>query len=150
IKAARQAVADLSRSLPADTKVHVGLRVFGQAGNNTEAGRAESCASTKLLVPLASNTGTKLVQAADSYAPTGWTPIALALNAAAADFTPDLGADARNVIILVSDGEETCGGDPVAVAKLLYTSRAKITTHVVAIATGAKVAPTMSKISANG
>jgi hypothetical protein len=150
IAAARQTVGYITNTLQRDANVHVGMRVFGQAGDNTDAGRAKSCASTELLVPIKSDTGTQLVSAAAAYKPTGWTPIALALNEAAADFTPDMAANARNVIILVSDGEETCGGDPAAVASLLYKSKAKITTHVVAIAANEKTAPVLSKIAAKG
>src|SRR6185295_10366153 len=69
---------------------------------------------------------------------------------AALDFKSDFASDARNVIILVSDGEETCGGDPAAVAKLLYNSDAQITTHVVTLGATADSAPVMSAISANG
>ena len=124
--------------------------MFGQAGDNSDSGRDESCASTELLVPVESRTDALLNAAADAYEPTGWTPIALALNQAAMDFTPDLAADARNVIILVSDGEETCGGDPAAVAQLLYNSDAQITTHVVTLGATEEFAPVMSAISVNG
>ncbi|MEW1842222.1 VWA domain-containing protein [Nonomuraea angiospora] len=47
--------------------------------------------------------------------PKGDTPIAYALKQAAKDFS---GAGTKT-ILLVSDGEETCGGDPVATARAL-------------------------------
>ncbi|MEV4576669.1 hypothetical protein AB0K16_25815 [Nonomuraea jabiensis] len=45
--------------------------------------------------------------------PKGDTPIAYALKQAAKDFS----SDGTKTILLVSDGEETCGGDPVATAR---------------------------------
>ena len=44
----------------------------------------------------------------------GYTPITTALTMVAASFP--VGPDERNAIVLVSDGEETCGGDPCALA----------------------------------
>jgi hypothetical protein len=71
IAAARQTVGYITNTLQRDANVHVGMRVFGQAGDNTDAGRAKSCASTELLVPIKSDTGTQLVSAAAAYKPTG-------------------------------------------------------------------------------
>ncbi len=56
----------------------------------------------------------------------GYTPIAFSLQQAAGDFS----ADAKErVIVLVSDGKETCQGDPVVVAKALAAKG--ITVHAV-------------------
>ena len=56
----------------------------------------------------------------------GYTPIAYSLGQAANDFP----ADAKErVIVLVSDGKETCQGDPVVAAKALAAKG--ITVHTV-------------------
>ncbi len=50
--------------------------------------------------------------------PTGWTPIAKALSDTRKEFEA-FDADGKNVVYLITDGEETCGGDPAAeIAKL--------------------------------
>ena len=130
IEAARQTIELLVESLPLDDgNLNVGFRVFGHEGDNTEVGRAVSCASTELVVPVDGVDSNLLIEQAATYTPTGWTPIALALQEAAADFP--VGENGRNVIILVSDGDETCGGDPVASALALAQSDANIVTHVI-------------------
>ena len=47
--------------------------------------------------------------------PRGQTPLTYSLEQAAQDFGAT--SDEERVIILVSDGEETCGGDPAAAAR---------------------------------
>jgi len=66
----------------------------------------------------------QLQQQATAWEPTGWTPISLALQNAGEDFPT--GENVRNVIIMVTDGEETCDGDPCAVAEALAASGAEV------------------------
>jgi Ca-activated chloride channel family protein len=53
--------------------------------------------------------------AVDSFSAKGETPIAYSMGKA----VDDLGNFGKRVLILVSDGQETCGGDPCEVAKKL-------------------------------
>ncbi len=53
----------------------------------------------------------------DSFAPNGWTPIAGAL--AAAEHAFDTVEGGVNKVVLVTDGLETCGGDPATTAAQL-------------------------------
>jgi hypothetical protein len=96
---------------------NMGFLVYGHKGNNTEAGKAESCPGIELLAPLGQLKPDTIDAVLDQFQPTGWTPIAAALTAAGEAFAGQEGA--VNRIVLVSDGIETCGGDPVAVAKQL-------------------------------
>ena len=59
--------------------------------------------------------------------PRGWTPIYGSLLSAKDDFI----AGQDNNVVLVSDGIETCGGDPCAAAKQLRESGIALTIHVV-------------------
>lgn len=97
---------------------NLGFLVYGHKGNNTEAGKAESCAGIELLAPLGQLQRETFSTVLDQFQPTGWTPIAAALTEAGKAFQGKEGG--RNRIVLVSDGIETCGGDPVAVAQQLY------------------------------
>ncbi|NJO85012.1 MAG: hypothetical protein HC828_21170, partial [Blastochloris sp.] len=86
IDAARRAMKQVIGTLPADNpRLNVGFRVFGHKGDNTDAGKAESCQSTELLVPINGVNADLLRQQVDLYAPTGWTPISLALQNAGED-----------------------------------------------------------------
>ncbi|MEN8220381.1 MAG: OmpA family protein [Pseudomonadota bacterium] len=71
---------------------------------------------TKLLVP-ASNTNMGLVKSrAMNIYPTGKTPIASSIQEAGKILENN---SQKTTIILISDGKETCGGDPCAAAKRL-------------------------------
>lgn len=131
--AARAAMRDVIESIPQREGLNVGFRVYGHEGSNSEADRATSCRSTELLVPMDGVDTAGLLAQVEQMEPTGWTPLALALESAAADFSPG-GESVTNAIIMVTDGEETCGGDPCEVAGALHAANVGVTTHVVGFA----------------
>ena len=73
-----------------------------------------NCTDTKLEVPFASHNAVGIKSALNLLRPRGITPIAYSLEQCANDFPTDLRA--RNVIVLVTDGEESCKGDPCEVS----------------------------------
>ncbi len=109
--------------------MNLGFMVYGHKGNNTEAGKAESCAGIDLLAPIGQLKRENIDGILAQFQPTGWTPLAASLAKAAEAFKGK--ADATNRIVLVSDGLETCGGDPVAVAKQLHDQGLAIEIDVV-------------------
>lgn len=75
------------------------------------------CKDSKLVVPFNAKNNISLIkQKVNEAQPTGITPIEHSLTQAANDF-PD--AKARNMIILITDGIEECGGDPCAARQKL-------------------------------
>jgi hypothetical protein len=88
IEAARQALAEVIDRIPERDGLNVGFRVYGHEGSNREGDRAESCRSTELLVPIAGVDKQALREQVEVFEPTGWTPLARALEAAAGDFEP--------------------------------------------------------------
>src|SRR5215211_3786357 len=124
------------------------FRIYGHLGNNTEAGRAVSCQSSELVVPIQGVNKPALRDQVAAAQPIGWTPIALSLQRAGGDFQP--GEGVANHILLVTDGEETCGGDPCAVAESLRTGDANVTTHVVGFALNEEQARLVSCIAERG
>ncbi len=112
IEAARTVLTDVITQIPDDRpNINVGFRVFGHEGDNTDTGRAESCQSSDLFVPIEGVDKAALQGQVDSYQPVGWTPIALSLDRALEDF-PDDSEGVTNAIILVTDGLETCADNP--------------------------------------
>ena len=133
IDAAKRVMNDVVDAIPEDRpELNVGFRVFGHKGNNTEAGKAESCKSSDLTVPIEGVDRPALKEQVANYAPVGWTPIGLSLQRAAKDF-PKASATVTNAIILVTDGLETCGADPCALATALKKSDATVTAYVVGL-----------------
>ena len=117
--AQREALAFLNDVHP---DVNVALVVYGHQGNNQEEGRALSCASSEMIHSFDASRR-DLAATINSLTPTGWTPLGGVL-----EYSGDLidaippevrGEDSAAVVYLISDGEETCGGDPVAAATRL-------------------------------
>ena len=52
MEAAKRVMNDVIAALPEQEGVNVGFRVYGHLGDNTEAGRAVSCQSSDLVVPI--------------------------------------------------------------------------------------------------
>lgn len=108
---------------------NLGLMVYGHEGSNSRADRAESCRGIDTFAPLGELEVGSVRQALGQFRPTGWTPVAGSLEAAAGEFAGEEGA--VNRVILVTDGIETCGGDPVAAARALKESGIAVTVDVV-------------------
>jgi len=133
IDAAKRVLNQVIDAIPVNrAELNVGFRVFGHQGNNTEAGRAESCQSSDLTVPVDGVDPDALREQVANYAPVGWTPIGLSLERAVADF-PAASETVTNAIILVTDGLETCDSDPCAIATALKESDAAVTVYVVGL-----------------
>lgn len=93
-------------------EAQLGLRMFGH--RSPEDWR--DCNDTRLEVPIAAGTHSRIREKVLMYSPRGVTPIALSLQKAASDFPASPG---RNIIILLTDGEEACGGNPCAISQAL-------------------------------
>lgn len=108
---AKEALTGFADTLPEGSSVS--LRVYGHEGDNSDAGREISCASTESVYSGAPYEG-GFTAALDDVEPVGWTPLGLAISEAA----DDIPADATDgIVYVVTDGIETCGGDPVVAAQ---------------------------------
>ncbi|MEU6849336.1 VWA domain-containing protein [Actinacidiphila alni] len=96
IASARSAVGSVVDALP--DGYPTGLRVYG-------AGKPHGCDDTSLAQPVTALDRTAVKDAVAAVRPKGDTPTALALTKAA----DDLPATGRRTILLISDGESTCG-----------------------------------------
>lgn len=107
----------------------LGFMVYGHKGTNAPAGKARSCAGVELLDPLGTTASKRFDRTLSRFKPAGYTPLAGALREARGVFAGE--DDAINRIILVTDGIETCGGDPVREARRLKRAGIRVTTDVV-------------------
>lgn len=135
IASAKRVLTEVIDAIPDTEGVNVGLRVYGHLGDNTDAGRAESCGSSDLLVPMVGIDKPELLAEINTLQPVGWTPLGFALEQASSDFTQSASEDVVNAIVMVTDGLETCGGNPADVAGRLQSSDAGITTHLIGFGT---------------
>lgn len=149
IEAAKEVLNDVIDAIPEQEGVNVGFRVYGHEGSNQEADRAESCQSTDLIVPIDGVDKEALRDAVASYEPVGWTPITLSLERAAGDFEPPA-ENERNAIVLVTDGLETCGGNPCDAARALAEGEVDVTTYVIGFGLTADEQQTMQCVADAG
>ncbi|MGH3356800.1 MAG: VWA domain-containing protein, partial [Nocardioidaceae bacterium] len=106
-QAATRALNTVITRLPGD--LDVGLRVYGAKISDGPG----SCKDSELVVPVDGVDRPALKKAVGQAEPKGNTPIAYSLKQAA----KDLPEEGKRTILLVSDGEESCGGDPCQVAR---------------------------------
>lgn len=93
-------------SLRVNPKLELALRVYGHRYSR----QSNNCNDSQLEVPFRINNHTAIISEIKDLTPRGVTPITYSLLQAANDFPPNSGY--RNILILITDGVESCGGDP--------------------------------------
>ncbi|MEK5479558.1 VWA domain-containing protein [Paenibacillus sp. FSL R5-0407] len=129
IDLAKDAVNSFVSELPENT--NVSLRVYGHKGSGKNSDRELSCSSTEEIYALAPYQEESFGKALNQFAPAGWTPLGASIEAAHDDLQFYTGENTENIIYIVSDGVETCGGDPVGAAKKLNESAAKAIVNII-------------------
>jgi Ca-activated chloride channel homolog len=129
---AKAAIQKFADSLPKETTAFQ-LRVYGNQGSAKEEDKSLSCQSTAKLISGEGLDDDKWKEVVDKIKPIGYTPMALAILTSKQDMMPGAPTQAENQVIIVSDGYENCGGDPVQAAKELHLSDALANVHVIGI-----------------
>lgn len=110
IDAAKRVLTDLVDSLKVNQKVELALRPYG----HLTPAKEQNCEDTKLEIPFAAANHDQIINRLKYIYPRGTTPIAYSLAQSAQDFPRD--NSYRNIIIIITDGIESCDGDPCAVS----------------------------------
>jgi len=108
-----------------------GLYVYGHRVDKDN--EAESCQDIEALFPILPKDAAENAQVIEtilSLEAKGKTPIAEALIEVSNEL---LTYGGESVIVLITDGEETCGGDPLIVAEMLGTLDPSMTLHIVGL-----------------
>ena len=111
--AAKRLLSDLVDSLRSDDRVELALRVYGHQYHR----RLQNCKDTKLEVGFQKENHDQIIQKLRRITPQGTTPISYSLQELEKDFPND--QSFRNIVIIITDGLESCDGDPCAVSKVL-------------------------------
>ena len=120
---AKKTIEEFSFFLQKNYNVEMGLRVYG---HNSPLS-ANDCFDSKLEVPIEENSAKKIVAKLRTIQYKGTTPLTYSLEQAA----EDLGCNSRkNVIILITDGYETCNRNPCAMAEKLLDFRISIKPYI--------------------
>jgi Ca-activated chloride channel homolog len=112
IDVAKRLMKELLDSLRYVPNVQLALRVYG----HQKPFPPQDCDDTRLEVPFGKGNISSIQEVIRKLNPKGTTPIAKSLELCANDFPQ---AHGRNIIILITDGIEECGGDPCAASAAL-------------------------------
>lgn len=99
----------------------VGLMVYGPGGDN-------GCGGISLAFGPRPDTASDIIEVVDEVRPSGLTPLAASIHQAAEVMNY---REQPAVIVVVTDGFETCGGSPCTIAARLSEESAGLRIHVV-------------------
>lgn len=108
--AARQLIFQIADSVQQYPTVQTALRLYGHQTPHPY----NDCNDTKLEVKFRSNNSVNIRTKLNNLFPQGVTPISLALREAIKDFG-EPSPQYRNIVILLTDGAESCGNNPCEV-----------------------------------
>jgi Mg-chelatase subunit ChlD len=130
--------------------INIGLIVYGHKGSNQARDKQISCEGIEEIYPLGKVNFTTFNDALDRFKPTGYTPIAASLEKAKKVLSKYDSKKYNNTILIISDGEETCGGDPIAKAKELNSSNIGVIINVIGLDVDKAVETQLQNIAQSG
>ena len=123
IGTARQVLRDVLAKIPDD--FNVGLRVY--ANRYSWKDMQHSCTDTQLLLPIQKLDRQRILSTVDNLKPRGDTPLVYSVRQTPAD----LKAVGGGSVIVITDGQETCHGDPAKAVEELKASGFPVTLNIV-------------------
>jgi hypothetical protein len=122
IDTARRVLRQVLEKIPGD--VRVGLRVYGRRYGSKQR---ETCTDSELVVPVTAPDRKRIVDFVDHANPRGETPLVYSLLQTIGDLKPAGGG----TVILITDGEESCGGSFAEAAQRLKASGLEVSLSIV-------------------
>lgn len=123
------ALKQYASGLPTDSLIS--LRVYGHKGTGSDADKELSCSSTEMMYTASTYDETNFSTALEKFKPSGWTPLAASIQKAYEDLKATATEQTENILFVVSDGIETCGGNPVEEARKLAESDLNIKVNII-------------------
>ncbi|WP_458415038.1 VWA domain-containing protein [Schinkia sp. CFF1] len=125
LEIAKASINQFTSSLPEGA--NISLRVYGHVGG----GEMKSCNKIEQIYGMKPYSANEFNTALNKVSAVGWTPLAKALDEAKKDMAHLDSETNTNFIYFVSDGIETCGGDPVRAAKEIAESNIQPVVHII-------------------
>ncbi|MGM9945553.1 MAG: VWA domain-containing protein [Lysinibacillus sp.] len=108
IDIAKNAVKRFANTLGSDS--NISLIVYGHGGTQSNSDKQLSCSTIDEIVPMGSFKEEPFSKAVNGVEAKGWTPLAAAIKKA---HQLSMNYDGNIIVYIVSDGKETCDGDPI-------------------------------------
>jgi hypothetical protein len=132
------------------SNINLSIIVYGHKGSNSPSQKALSCTGIDEVYYMNSIHAEVAKGKVNAFQPTGWTPIANSFKKAAEILSKYQGDAYNNSILLISDGKETCDGNPINVAKELKNSGMNVTANVIGFDVGGEDEKQLQEIAKNG
>jgi Ca-activated chloride channel homolog len=126
---AKEAVSKFAAGFPEDATIS--LRVYGHKGTGLDEDKKLSCSSDELVYEPNTYDQSSFEKALTQFKPSGWTPLGASLKSSYEDLKQQAGDDTENIVYVVSDGVETCDGNPVEEARKLVESDLNIQVNII-------------------
>ncbi|WP_040205891.1 vWA domain-containing protein [Neobacillus jeddahensis] len=126
---AKAAIAKFVGQIPGDA--NLALITYGHVGTSADSDKITSCSSVEAVYPLSAYQAENFTNSLNSFQASGWTPLAGAINKAGEILQAYPSDDYSNLVYIVSDGVETCDGDPVAAAGQLQSQNIKAKVNII-------------------
>jgi Ca-activated chloride channel homolog len=123
---AKDAVKSFAQTIGQSSEVS--LVVYGHQGSESDADKELSCSGVEEVYTMGKYSKKEFHTAVDSFESKGWTPLAAAIQKAA---EMSSGYDGSTTIYIVSDGAETCDGDPIQASKDLVAKNNNTTVNII-------------------
>ncbi|MED4586569.1 VWA domain-containing protein [Brevibacillus choshinensis] len=142
---AKEAIQSFGDKLPKNAEVS--LRVYGHKGTGSQKDKEISCNSTEEIFHGQGEQTNQIKTVLQDIKPAGWTPIANALKSVKQDINPET---TDSIVYVVSDGIETCGGNPAQIAKELNQSKVKTIVNIIGFDVDKEGQKLLRQVAASG
>ena len=126
---AKEAVETFVSTFP--DEANVSLVAYGHKGSNSQKDKQLSCSEIDEIYPLGTYEKSKFSHALKSVDATGWTPLADAIKKSGETLKSNGDGNSKNIVYIVSDGLETCGGNPAKEAEALQKDGISATVNII-------------------
>jgi Ca-activated chloride channel homolog len=126
---AKQAISNFASK--ANKEDRVMLRVYGHKGTSKDSDKNASCESHEVVYPLSEYDQAAFSESLNTFKPAGWTPIAGSIQQVEKDLAGQANPETETIVYIISDGVETCDGDPVEAARALHNSSLKAQVNII-------------------
>ncbi|SES20507.1 Ca-activated chloride channel family protein [Gracilibacillus ureilyticus] len=142
---AREAVSSFARTIGASS--HVSLVAFGHKGDDSDEGKEASCSKIEEVYSLGEYDEEQFTQSVDTIEAKGWTPLAAAIEKVN-ELSSSL--EGHVTIYIVSDGVETCDGDPVEAAATFADTADNKTVNIIGFQVDEEAEAQLTKVAEAG
>ena len=147
IDLAKDALYHLTQTL-SETNLKTGFRVFGHDRTIDREDRPKACVNSELIIPIEAGNTQKIRAKIPELIAWGRTPIAYSLEEAGKDLDPFL--ESSPMVLLISDGIESCDRDPLKAIQDLKARGVNVRMFVIGFDLNEEERLTLQQIAAVG